>query len=159
MRIDTRQQEIQELFEHCLEILESKGADYSGHEDGLANFKENAKHLGLTKYQVWLVYFSKHFDSVRNAVKRNPENPQVESEPLSERFKDLINYAALGHCLMLEDEVDQALDYGFDGFLDDLGLEVEEALAEAGHQSGRPTIAASSSLSSAQQGCKDCGDD
>ena len=104
MKIDERQQEIERLFSQCMGILESKGADYSGDEDGLGNFKENAKHLGLSKYQVWLVYFSKHVDSVRNSIKRDPNDPQVESEPLEERLKDIINYAALMYCLLKEDK-------------------------------------------------------
>jgi len=103
MKISTRQFVIEDFFDECMDILASKGADYSGEEDGLANFKRNAERLGLSKYQVWLVYFMKHIDSISNSIKGTPNDPQVESEPLSERCKDGVNYLALLHCMLLED--------------------------------------------------------
>lgn len=104
MKISIRQKLIDELFEQCRKILHSKGTDYSGEEDSLSNFKKNAERLGLSKYQIWLVYFNKHIDSVQNSIKRNPDKPQVESEPLEDRIKDIINYAALLYCMIKEDE-------------------------------------------------------
>jgi len=103
MKIETRQKIAQERFKECLETLLKKGKDYSSSEDCLSNFKRNAERLGLTKYQVWLVYFMKHVDSICNAVKSNPDNPQVESEPLEGRITDIINYALILEALITED--------------------------------------------------------
>lgn len=103
MTIQQRQDLAKAIFERCLKTLESKGADYSGQEDSLANFKRNADRLGMTKYQVWAVYAAKHIDSVFNSIKRDPDQPQVESEPLSERIVDIINYMMILHALLEED--------------------------------------------------------
>lgn len=106
MKIEERQKIIEEIFQECLGVLRDKGADYSGNEDALSNFKINAKRLGMTKYQVWLIYFMKHIDSVCNSIKDNPENPQVHSEPLGGRVTDIINYAAILQCMLEEDSYD-----------------------------------------------------
>lgn len=103
----TTQQQIklaEELFNECIATLKSKGADYASNTDSLANFKRNAERLGMTKYQVWLLYFTKHVDAIINSIKRDPTSPQVESEPLRGRILDDINYLVLLHCLLEEDE-------------------------------------------------------
>lgn len=104
MNFEERRIKIQGLFDKCEEILLAKGHDYSEKVDALSNFKRNAEKLGLSKYQIWSVYFHKHIDAVDGAVKRSPENPQVKSEPLDGRIKDAINYLALLYCLLDEDE-------------------------------------------------------
>ena len=104
MNIKDRQSIALARFKECEEVLLKKGKDYSGVEDALANFKENAERLGLTKYQVWAIYFNKHVDSILNSIKANPESPQVESEPLEERITDVINYAVILEALLREDE-------------------------------------------------------
>ena len=57
MNQETRNAIFDELSKTMLDITTKKGHDYSGDEDVLENFKRNAERLGLTKYQVWLVYF------------------------------------------------------------------------------------------------------
>jgi hypothetical protein len=94
----------EELFKDCFNLLDRKGADYSGVIDRFENFKKNGERLGLTKYQVWSVYFGKHIDAIFNSIKRDPNNPQVESEPLEERFKDAICYLALAAGMLKEDK-------------------------------------------------------
>ena len=102
MKIETRQKLAQDIFKECLEVLEKKGKDYSGSDDCLSNFKRNAERLGLTKYQIMLVYMAKHFDSICNAIKADPESPKAESEPIRGRIVDLINYAVIFYALMEE---------------------------------------------------------
>ena|SRR3990167_8872755 len=102
MRIETRQKLAKDIFKECLEVLEKKGKDYSGSGDCLSNFKRNAERLGLTKYQIMLVYMAKHFDSICNAIKANPQNPQVESEPIRSRVVDIVNYTVIFYALMEE---------------------------------------------------------
>jgi len=84
-------------------LLLSKGADYAGTEDVLANFKRNAERLGLTKYQVWAVYFGKHIDAIFNSIKAGPFYPQVNSEDLEGRVLDARNYLGLYECMRRED--------------------------------------------------------
>lgn len=103
MTVQERQKIAKEIFEECLNLLEKKGKDYSSTEDSLANFKRNAERLGLTKYQIWAVYFAKHVDSVLNSIKYSPNNPQVESEPIKSRVIDIINYAIILYALYSED--------------------------------------------------------
>lgn len=88
------------------ELILCKGMDYAGEQDVLANFKVNAERLGLTKYQVWSVYFMKHIDSILNAIKRDAGNPKVSSEPLEGRVLDARNYLGLLACMLHEDKID-----------------------------------------------------
>lgn len=103
MDIETRKKVISNLFKDCNDVLDSKGKSYAGTEDSLANFKRNAERLGLTKYQVWSVYFGKHIDSIFNAVKYNPELPVDNSEGMHGRILDAINYLSILYCLLYED--------------------------------------------------------
>jgi len=73
-------------------------------EDALANFKRNASRLNLSPFQIWAVYFNKHIDSVNNAIAKDPYLPVDKSEGLDSRFCDIINYAILGKCLLVEME-------------------------------------------------------
>lgn len=100
-----------EIFAECIKTLETKGADYASDTDALANFKRNAERLGMSKYQVWLLYFTKHVDAIINSIKRNPNNPQVESEPIRSRVIDNINYLILFDCLMGENDQTSTTSY------------------------------------------------
>jgi len=104
MTIIQRQDIISGIFSQVKDMAISKGKDYSSKEDSLANFKRNAERLGLTKYQVWLVYFNKHIDAINNSIRYNPDAPEVSSEPLEERIIDAITYLTLFKCLLEEDK-------------------------------------------------------
>jgi hypothetical protein len=77
--------------------LESKGVEYQKLDNVLSNFENNASDLGLTPYQIWSVYFSKHTKSIINAIKKNPDNPEDKSlsEPFEGRIIDAIAYLLL----------------------------------------------------------------
>lgn len=96
-----------EFLQACLGTKKSKGADYAESDDRLANFKQNAEALGLTPFQVWAVYCSKHTDSIFKAIRRNPAHPVKQGEPLSENIKDVIVYSLLLLGLLTEVEEDQ----------------------------------------------------
>ena len=100
MTLEERQRIAETRFAECAKLLLSKGKDYAGDQDALANFKGIACRLGISKYQVWSVYFMKHIRAIINSIKANPENPQTESEPLEERITDVINYAVLLEALL-----------------------------------------------------------
>ena len=92
------------IFEQCLDIMRTKGLSYASQGDAAENFKRIAEATGMTKYQVWAVYFGKHVLSLNNAVKRNPELPAVaDGEPIAGRVADIINYAVL-LAMMVEDD-------------------------------------------------------
>lgn len=83
------------FIKECLGTKTTKGADYAEATDRLANFKQNAESLGLTPFQVWAVYCSKHTDSIYKAIKRSPSYPKKSGEHLSENIKDVIVYSLL----------------------------------------------------------------
>ena len=90
------------LFKECLEVPKTKGLDYAGINDGNKNFKDEASKLGLTPFQIWTVYFDKHYSRVLNSIQRNPENPESYGETLHESIKDMIVYLTKLEHLLLE---------------------------------------------------------
>lgn len=104
MTVEDRQDLASDLLASCLILLRSKGEAYSGKEDVLANFKENGRKLGLSKYQIWAVYANKHIDSINNAIKDNPNKPVDKTEGLRGRVIDAINYLIILESLLQEDD-------------------------------------------------------
>lgn len=82
---------LDEHFAQIREINATKGHDYAGDEDALANFKRQATQLGLSWEQVWGVYCSKHWDAVMTFVREG----DVKSEPIEGRIHDVILYCFL----------------------------------------------------------------
>jgi hypothetical protein len=73
-------------------IMLTKGAEYSGDNDRLANFKRNAAALGLDPLQIWAVYAAKHWDAVMQFVKDTGAGKERErGEPIEGRVDDLLN--------------------------------------------------------------------
>ena len=104
MNLKERQKLITTLFDECLKTLVGKGNAYSGNIDANSNFKRNGERLGLTKYQILSVYMNKHLDGINNAIKANPEFPDEKTEGMKGRILDAINYLAILHTLIKEDE-------------------------------------------------------
>ena len=104
MNLTRRNQRIAEYCKCQMEILERKGADYSGgreSEDGNANFSEVARRLEgvpLDKLTVWAVYFEKQVIAIETFIKTR----HVESEGMAERFNDIANYANIRHTIFEE---------------------------------------------------------
>jgi len=103
MNIHERAEIANEVFKSCMSILNAKGLAYAGEDNISRNFKRNADALGLTKYQVWGVYAGKHWDSIVNAIKDNPNFPEEKTEGLGNRIIDLINYLVILKALEAED--------------------------------------------------------
>jgi len=103
MNINQRSNEINGLLAGCMALLTGKGKAYSGEEDANSNFKRNATLLGMTKYQVLAIYLNKHLDGINNAIKLNPEFPEDPTEGMKGRIMDAINYLAILHTLIVED--------------------------------------------------------
>jgi len=81
----------QELFQKCLDTLESKGKVYSGEVNAFRNFTDVARELGISRKMVWWVYFRKHIDAIWAYVTFDYKDP----EPIEGRIMDAINYLIL----------------------------------------------------------------
>jgi len=86
-------------------ILNGKGLEYRTNEDVFSNFKSLSEVLGLTKYQIWSVYFFKHITSIQNSIKTNPSDPSSygTSEKIDSRIQDAIAYLCLLQGMLDED--------------------------------------------------------
>lgn len=91
---------VQKNIDELKRILESKGTAYSGDEDFFRNFKQIASETNTTPEKVWYVYFSKHLDALRTYLKGDYR----DSEPISGRINDLINYLLLLNAHLTEQE-------------------------------------------------------
>lgn len=72
-------------------INDTKGHDYAGDADALRNFKDAARNLGLTPFQVWGVYAGKHWEAIQTFIREG----DVASEPIEGRVHDIILYGFL----------------------------------------------------------------
>ena len=96
-----------EILNKVGEILKNKGEEYQKDENVFSNFESNALELGLSKYQIWSVYFTKHVKSIVSAIKKNPENPDSQklSEPYEGRIIDAIAYLLLLNAMIKSEKV------------------------------------------------------
>ena len=84
-------------------LLISKGQEYAGTKDRLANFKRGAELTGTTPLQCCFIYMSKHYDSLSTFIKKDAAGfDQHLSEPIEGRLDDLINYCFLMKGLIQE---------------------------------------------------------
>ena len=89
---------INAIVENINSTLLSKGKEYQKGENVFSNFETNADDLGLTRYQIWSIYFNKHVKSILNAIKDNPLEPEESntlSESLNGRIIDAVAYLTL----------------------------------------------------------------
>lgn len=104
MTVPERLKIAEDTFNECIKTFQVKGEAYASNKDSLSNFKRNAERLNMSMFQIWAVYFNKHVDSVNNAIAQNPFAPVDKSEGLESRVTDLINYAMLLKCLLIEQQ-------------------------------------------------------
>ena len=77
-------------------LLISKGQEYAGSDDRLANFKRGAALTGTTPLQCCFIYMSKHYDALSTFIRKDAAGfDQYLSEPIEGRIDDLINYCFL----------------------------------------------------------------
>jgi len=82
---------IEDTFESIKLLNITKGEEYSGEDDALANFKRTGKDQDLPVMKVWAVYAAKHYDAINFFIR----NGKVLSEPIEGRIDDLILYLLL----------------------------------------------------------------
>lgn len=93
--------ETEEFFKECIQVMNTKGAEYSGTDDKFANFKRLAKKYDVPIEEIWGVYFSKHIDSIDSFVRKRRAGLSISdieetlSEPISGRILDAINYLTI----------------------------------------------------------------
>ncbi len=106
MTIQERDQLGLKVFAQCQEILHRKGLDSAvDDDDANGNITQQAKLLGITPYQVWLVYVGKHIARVQNAIYRYPAAPQFAGETIQESAVDIINYMVILLSMLREDKL------------------------------------------------------
>jgi hypothetical protein len=84
-----------------------KGGEYAGDLDRLANFRRNARDMGLPMETVWRVYIAKHWDAICQYI-LDIQNGKTRSrlEPLEGRCDDMIVYLILFKCMLIERQRD-----------------------------------------------------
>lgn len=90
--------EIDNTLVEILELNNTKGREYATEEDGLANFKNRAKQMGITPGQVWGIFYGKHSDAIFSYLKGG----KALSEPIQGRIDDAILYLILLKALITE---------------------------------------------------------
>lgn len=105
MNDETRATIVARLHERELELLQTKGREYTGgaeagnERDVLHNFKDVAAQSGTTPLQAWAVYFLKHVSSITTHI----ADPSREmSESINGRIEDARTYLGLLQCLIAE---------------------------------------------------------
>lgn len=88
------------IIPQCLAIMNSKGLSYSGKEDTLANFKRCAKLADTTPQKALFIYACKHWDSISSFIR----GEYKDSEKISGRIVDIINYMFLLYALLVEEK-------------------------------------------------------
>lgn len=82
------------------DLLLTKGKEYAGDEDALANFKDGLG-IGLDPKQKLWVYLSKHISSIASYIKNGKE---FSNEPIESRIADARNYLGLLYMLIHEEK-------------------------------------------------------
>lgn len=101
MEFDVMTALIEGEFDKIRAVRETKGREYAGEEDTLADFKEVAAEAGITPLQCWLTYVKKHQRAIDTFIREG----SVKSESIESRIMDVVVY----HLLLLgliEDMVD-----------------------------------------------------
>lgn len=100
----TFEQRLEASFQRLRDLNSTKGKEYSGDEDVLADFKEVAAAIGITPEQALLTYMTKHWRAINSYVQRG--RVLTASEPIEGRIDDLILYGHLLHGLIVDGWVD-----------------------------------------------------
>lgn len=101
----TMQLIIRQVMDEVLGVNRSKGKEYSGVTNALANFERLARDMNMTPEKVLWVYMTKHLDSIRSyintlAAHLNDRDELVQqlptlSEPITGRIMDVVAYMCL----------------------------------------------------------------
>jgi len=90
---------LKQTYRQLEQLATSKGKEYRGTEDRLANFRRYAAALDLDYRKVLLVYAGKHWDAICSYCK---EGKVFSNESIDGRIDDLIVYMLLLKCMVYE---------------------------------------------------------
>ncbi len=91
-----------ELFAKCLSVMEVKNADYSASEENAFRNFEGVEYFMITDAKTGvMVRLTDKFMRISHLLK-NP--PQVKSESLKDSIEDAINYLAIMHAYIEQEE-------------------------------------------------------
>lgn len=107
MKKEDFQELLRETHRRMLELTASKGEEYSRDQDQLANFKRSAAETGIMPEQVWLIFYNKHADAIKNYLRRLKLFSESEvaislSEPIESRIDDAVLYLILLKAMIRE---------------------------------------------------------
>jgi hypothetical protein len=88
----------------AVELVRTKGREYSGTYDRFSNFNRiaNRSNSRLTRLQVAEVFMSKHLDAIDNYIF---EGESHSTETIESRFLDAVNYLILIAGMIYEDKL------------------------------------------------------
>ena len=90
------EQLLESTHNRLLTLTRTKGREYAGSDDQLANFRRIGDRLGMPPEAVLFVYLSKHLDAISTYIRGLAEGlPQSLSEPIGGRIEDAILYLVL----------------------------------------------------------------
>lgn len=102
MRLDEYECAVDLLLTLAKRVEDSKRPSYTaGNPDVLHNFKLDADMAKILPTQNWATHMLKQAAALARWA-QDPDRPQ--SEPVEQRFADLVNYAKLGFAMMIERE-------------------------------------------------------
>jgi hypothetical protein len=76
-----------------MKLLVTKGSEYASDHDALANFKDQARDVGVSPLVVLSVLMNKHYRSLQSYIRAGGKTKS--NEPIEGRIADLRNYLAL----------------------------------------------------------------
>ena len=91
---------LNDTFTDMRELTATKGREYAGSDDQLANFKRLGEALRMAPEAILFIYLTKHLDSITTYVRELQEHEL--SEPIDGRIDDAILYLILLKGLTLE---------------------------------------------------------
>ena len=134
------------LIAEAWAIQTTKGVDYAGREDKLANFKKRAAASGISPLQVLSIYMGKHLDSIESFIREG----KLESEPIRGRIIDAINYLSFIEPLASETTL-QPTRVVETGYKNSITTQIEKARVKK--------ACAHKNLNISGTKCEDCGQD
>jgi len=93
---------VKELHAECIEILNTKGLDYTSVGERLADFKDDARDLNISSRQAWGTKFLKQV----RAMVTWASGQELKSESLRSRALDTMNYALFAVALEVDERID-----------------------------------------------------
>lgn len=93
-----------EITNRLLMLTRTKGAEYAGSNNQLANFYRLSDMLGLPPEAILLVYLTKHMDSIQSYIRGlTTGHLSPASEPITGRIDDALLYLILLRALIEQD--------------------------------------------------------